>query len=120
MKQWIDLTNEAQHGGTRKVSLECAEEKSSVDRLDLVCSFHNVIRSRKRGPFPQKSDCELDLSADSEKSVVHVRENRLTLARSVPKYSTSSSIHALTLVSRYRHLFQSCRRAQVVSIYYRK
>ena len=38
--------------------------------------------SRKRGPFPQKSDCELDLSADS---VVHARENRLTLARSVPK-----------------------------------
>ena len=44
-----------------------------------------VTRSRKRGPFPQKSDCELDLSADSAKSVVHARENRLTLARSVPK-----------------------------------
>ena len=44
-----------------------------------------VTRSRKRGPFPQKSDCELDLSADSAKSVVHPCENRLTLARSVPK-----------------------------------
>ena len=44
-----------------------------------------VTRSRKRGPFPQISDCELDLSADSAKSVVHARENRLTLARSVPK-----------------------------------
>ena len=44
-----------------------------------------VTRSRKMGPFPQKSDCELDLSADSAKSVVHARENRLTLARSVPK-----------------------------------
>ena len=44
-----------------------------------------VTRSRKRGPFPQKSVCELDLSADSAKSVVHARENRLTLARSVPK-----------------------------------
>ena len=33
-----------------------------------------VTRSRKRGPFPQKSDCELDLSADREKSVVHARE----------------------------------------------
>ena len=44
-----------------------------------------MTRSRKRGPFPQKSDCELDLSADSAKSVVHARENRLTLARSVPK-----------------------------------
>ena len=36
-------------------------------------------------PFPQKSDCELDLSADSAKSVVYARENRLTLARSFPK-----------------------------------
>ena len=44
-----------------------------------------VTRSRKRGPFPQKSVCELDLSADSAKSVVHAREKRLTLARSVPK-----------------------------------
>ena len=26
------LANEAQHGGTREVSLECVEEKSSVDR----------------------------------------------------------------------------------------
>ena len=42
-------------------------------------------RSRNRGPFPQKSDCELDLSADSTKSVVHARENHLTLARIVPK-----------------------------------
>ena len=44
-----------------------------------------VTRSRKRGPFPQKSDCELDLSADSAKSIVYARENRLTLAHSVPK-----------------------------------
>ena len=44
-----------------------------------------VTHSRKRGPFPQKSDCELDLSADSAKSVVHARENRLTLARSIPE-----------------------------------
>ena len=41
-----------------------------------------MARSGKRGLFP---DCELDLSADSAKSVVHARENRLTLARSVPK-----------------------------------
>ena len=39
MRRWIDLTNEAQHGGTRKVSLERAEEKKSVDRVDPVCSF---------------------------------------------------------------------------------
>ena len=41
MRRWIDLTNEAQHGGTREVSLERAEEKKSVDRPDQVCSFHN-------------------------------------------------------------------------------
>ena len=49
------------------------------------CMSLYVTRSRKRGPFPQKSDCELDLSADSAKSVVHARENRLMLAHSVPK-----------------------------------
>ena len=38
--------------------------------------FLYVTRSSKRGPFLQKSDCELDLSADSAKSVVHARENR--------------------------------------------
>ena len=43
MRRWIDLTNEAQHGGTCEVSLECAEEKNSVDCLDPVCSFHNNI-----------------------------------------------------------------------------
>ena len=41
--------------------------------------------ARKRGPFPQKSDCELDLSSDSAKSIVCARENRLTFARNVPK-----------------------------------
>ena len=62
-------------------------------RIILLCSIHcssqnNIIyvtRSRKRGPFPQKSDCELDLSADSVKIVVHTRVNRLTLARCIPK-----------------------------------
>ena len=49
-----------------------------------ACTLY-VTRSRKRGPFPQKSVYELDLSADRAKSVVHARENRLTLARSVPK-----------------------------------
>ena len=39
MRQWIDLTNEAKHGGIREVSLELAEERSSVDRPDPVCSF---------------------------------------------------------------------------------
>ena len=54
-----------------------------------------VTRSRKRGPFPQKSDCELDLSADSAKSIVHARENRLTLAHSIPKLqSFESHTHA--------------------------
>ena len=41
MRRWIDLTNEAQHGGTREVSLERAEEKKSVDRPDFVLyNFH--------------------------------------------------------------------------------
>ena len=80
-----------------------------------------VTRSRKRGPFPQKSDCELDLSADSTKSVVHVRENRLTLAHiTFQSYSPLSIIHTLTLVSTYQRLFQSCRQAHVGSVYYRK
>ena len=79
-----------------------------------------VTRSRKRGPFPQKSDFELDLSADSMKSVVHTRENHLTLAHSIPKLQSFEYHTALTLISRYRSLFQSCRRAQVVSVYYRK
>ena len=35
MRWWVDLTNEAQHGGTREVSLERTEEKSSVNRTDL-------------------------------------------------------------------------------------
>ena len=49
MRRWIDLTNEAQHGGTREVSLERAEEKKSVDRVDPVCSFHhNNIHIRIR------------------------------------------------------------------------
>ena len=39
MRRWIDLTNEAQHGGTREVSLERAEEKKSVDHPDPVCSY---------------------------------------------------------------------------------
>ena len=53
--------------------------------MEYTTLYIYVTRSRKRGPFPQKSDYELDLSADSAKSVVHARENRLTLARSVPK-----------------------------------
>ena len=85
-----------------------------------VCAVTYVTHSRKRGPFPQKSVCELDLSADSAKSVVHARENRLTLARSVPKLQSFKYRTVLTLVSRYRRLFQSCRQVQVVSVYYRK
>ena len=37
MRRWIDLTNEAQRGGTREASLERAEEKKSVDRPDPAC-----------------------------------------------------------------------------------
>ena len=52
----------------------------------MVTDPNYVTRCRKRGPFPQKkTDCEFDLSADSAKSVVHARENCLTLACHVPK-----------------------------------
>ena len=61
----------------------CGANVKSLEGRIII--FKYVTRSRKRGPFPQKSVCELDLSADSAKSVVHARENRLTLARSVPK-----------------------------------
>ena len=55
MRRWIDLTNEAQHGGTREVSLERAEEKKSVDRqrrsdgVDL-CSLRSLTRVPSIGP----------------------------------------------------------------------
>ena len=60
----------------------------------IYCIIY-VTHSRKRGPFSQKSDCKLDLSADSVKSVVHAHENCLTLARSVPKLQ-SSGYHTRT------------------------
>ena len=43
IKSWADLINETQHGRTRKVSLEHAEEKSVVDRPDPVWSFHHYV-----------------------------------------------------------------------------
>ena len=48
MRRWIDLTNEAQHGGTRKVSLERAEEKSSV-RTVRTLFVRVFLYSRKNG-----------------------------------------------------------------------
>ena len=50
MRRWIDLTNKVQRGGTREVSLERAEEKNSVDRLDPV-SWENGD-PQNRGPHP--------------------------------------------------------------------
>ena len=38
----VDLSNEAQHRGPRKVSLERAEEKSTVDRPDPSHNYYNV------------------------------------------------------------------------------
>ena len=40
------ICNEAQYGGTRDVSLEHAEEKSAVDRPDLICSSHIFTQKR--------------------------------------------------------------------------
>ena len=54
-----------------------------------------MTRSRERGPLPQKSDCELDISADSAKSIVYAHENSLTLARRVPKLQ-SFEYHSCT------------------------
>ena len=79
-----------------------------------------VTRSRKRGHFPQNTDCELDVPADSAKSAVHARENRLMPAHHVPKLQSLSFILVFTLVSRYLCLFQSCSKASRVSVYYRK
>ena len=42
----VDLTNEVQHVGILEVSLERAEEKSTVDRPGLVCSSHIRIRAK--------------------------------------------------------------------------
>ena len=80
------LANEAQHlfiAPSHSMALHWLV--NSFEPLYVTLSTAYVTRSRKRGPFPQKSVCELDLSADSAKSVVHARENRLRLARSVPK-----------------------------------
>ena len=48
----VDLTNEVhvQHVGTCKISLERAEEKSTVDRPGLVCSSH-IYSPMPRNPF---------------------------------------------------------------------
>ena len=54
MRKWIDLTNEAQHGGTRKISLERAEEKSLVDRQTWFVLFI-YSHSRKNGSRATRS-----------------------------------------------------------------
>ena len=45
MRQLVDLTNEAQHGGTREVSLEHVEYKSAVDCSGMVCSYYYYYSS---------------------------------------------------------------------------
>ena len=40
---WVDLTNEAQHVETHEVSVQRAEEKSTVDHQDPVSSFNIII-----------------------------------------------------------------------------
>ena len=54
----------------------------------MLCSME--VSFARNDPFshlrsPQKSVCELDLSADSAKSIVHARVNSSILARSIPK-----------------------------------
>ena len=55
----------------------------------------------KKGTFPQKSDCELDLLVDSVKSVIYAR---LVIVHHVPKLQ-SFKYHTRT----YLRLFQSYR-----------
>ena len=38
MRPWVDQTNKAHREEIREVSMECAEEKSAVDRSDPVYS----------------------------------------------------------------------------------
>ena len=74
----------------------------------------------KRGSFPQKSDCELDLSVDSAKSVVHAHVNRLTLERRVSKLQSFEYHTCAYLAFEILAFISVCRQAQVVSVYYRK
>ena len=48
IRPWVDLANEAQHGGTHKVSLERPDEKSAVDHPDPVWCFHIDIYKQVR------------------------------------------------------------------------
>ena len=83
-------------------------------RSYLIAGMHvYVTHSRKRGPFPQKSDCELDLSVDSAKSVVHTRENRLMLAHSVPKLQSFEYHTRAYLGFEILAFISVCRRSQV-------
>ena len=59
--------------------------KNGTNMRREIGSATYVTRSRKRGQFPQTSDCELDIPVDSAKNAVHARENCLTLAHHVPK-----------------------------------
>ena len=75
----------------------------ALDAITFICDH-----SRKRGPFPQNSDCEVDLSVDSANSVVQAHEKCLMLVcriASCSQLSPSSFIVALSLVSRYWRLF---------------
>ena len=79
-----------------------------------------MTSSRKRGYFPQTYfDCELDLPADSAKIAIHARENRLTLARHVPKpLSTRAYFSPVASARSLRILPEIDTRVQCVAGYY--
>ena len=55
MRPSVDLTNEAQHIGTREVSLERAKRKSTADHPDLVWPFHHHITFTQNTVFVHNS-----------------------------------------------------------------
>ena len=96
MRWWIDLTNEAQHGGTREVSLECAEEKNSVNRLDPVCSFLYI---RAKAFYVHNSR---HIAAKLQK---HTRNVSLFSKRRIAR----TSYHCTIMAAGARAIFGPCR-----------
>ena len=105
MRRWIDITNEAQHGGTREVSLERTEEKNSVDRLDPVCSFHhNIIHIRAKAFYVHNSR---NVAA---KLLKHTRNVSLLSERRIPR----TGYHCTIMAAGVRAIFGPGR--QVVGL----
>ena len=101
MRRWIDLTNEAQHGGTREVCLERTEEKKSVDRPDPVCSFHKniIIHIRAKAFYAHNSR---NVAA---KLLKHTRNVSLLSERRIPR----TGYHRTIMAAGVRAILGPCR-----------